>query len=122
MAASFPVRPGGGMPPPGTPTLVDLEGEARIAAAFEAGDRRGCLSCSAAAGVAGRDPEVAGRIDGQLDRLTAAFAAALRDTRAFGRADEDARAREAERLTLQSVGLRVRGRAGLAPPPEGLPG
>ena len=94
-------------------------GEERIAAVFEAGaawaragDRRGCLMCSTAAGSVATHPEVEASINRQLDAMTAAFASALARTRRFGSAGEAERVCEGARLTLQYVGLRVRGRSG----------
>ena len=94
-------------------------GEERIAAAFRAGaaparagDRRGCLMCNAAAGSAATDPQVEASINRQLDAMTAAFASALARTCRFRSAGEAERVCEGARLTLQYVGLRVRGRAG----------
>ncbi len=75
-------------------------------AALKAGDRRGCLLCTTAAGASHADEEIASAVREQLDQLRDGFAVALRDGGALD-ADEQARA-----LALAYVGLRVMARGG----------
>ena len=96
-----------------------IAGEERIASVFEGaiktagtGDRRGCLLCNTAAGASSEDAEIADIVNGQLGRMTRAFAVALADTKAFASKSEPERLAEANSLTLQYVGLRVMTRGG----------
>ncbi|MEJ6390092.1 TetR/AcrR family transcriptional regulator [Gymnodinialimonas ulvae] len=90
------------------------EGHDRIAALFRSvvevvrqGDRRGCLLCSAAAGPAFDDHEIADVVDGLLEDMRAAFEVALAEmTR-----PPDARSEMARVLVTQYVGLRILARA-----------
>ena len=88
-------------------------GRERVEAVFERGrgagyeSRRGCLLCNTAASGAGVDEDVAARVSRDLGRLKQAFATAL------GEADDARVQHEAERLTLQYIGLRVSQRAGM---------
>lgn len=71
-----------------------------VVARVEAGDRRGCLMCSAADGPASEDADVAKAVATLLDRMRDGFRAITRD---------DARA---EALLMYYVGLRVTARSG----------
>lgn len=82
-----------------------LSGAGRIDMVFESHDVRGCLLCNTAAGIAGTDDEIAARVNQRLDDIRLAFAAALAD---HSKASDVAA--EADRLTQQYVGLRVRQR------------
>ena len=78
-----------------------------VVATAKRGDRRGCLLCTAAAGPANDDPEISAAVAGLLDSMAAAFRAAL-DV-APGYADRSAaeRAKMANLLLTQYVGLRI---------------
>ena len=71
------------------------------------GDRNGCLLCNTVAENGDADPDITGKIDDQLSRLTAGFAAALQDSMTWASATEDAREAQANALTLSYVGLRI---------------
>lgn len=92
---------------------LQRDGAARIKAvlrqipeAVRHGDRRGCLLCSAAAGRAAREPEIAEVIDAHLDEIEAAFDSAVQDSAL----EMDGLARM---LTAQYVGFRTLARAGM---------
>jgi TetR/AcrR family transcriptional repressor of nem operon len=94
------------------------DGHDRIAQVFRTvpkvvrqGDRRGCLLCSAAAGPAFYDREIADLVDGLLDDMRAAFDVALEATIP----QPDARAAMAHLLLTQYVGLRTLSRAQARP-------
>ncbi|MDA8870439.1 TetR/AcrR family transcriptional regulator [Rhizobiaceae bacterium] len=72
------------------------------------GDRRGCLLCTTASGVAHNDPAIAALVHAQLDALTEGFASALAD----GTEVTDAHRAGARALTLNYVGLRTMSRSG----------
>lgn len=82
-----------------------LTGAERIHKVFESHDSRGCLLCNSAAGVSGTDDEVAARVKQGLERVRAAFAAALAEDSPG--ADVAA---EAERLLQRYIGFRVQQR------------
>ncbi|MEP3946370.1 TetR/AcrR family transcriptional regulator [Ascidiaceihabitans sp.] len=73
--------------------------------AWDAGDRRGCLLCSAAVGPASYDAEIADAVSQGLMKLRHAFAAAL------GEHGE----KYADMLVMQYIGLRVLCRSHVAP-------
>lgn len=90
------------------------DGWARIRAFFASvtddltrGNRRGCLLCSAAAGPAHYDPDIAAAVSQTLGRLRGALASALAATAAGDAMSEEQRQRRAEILLTQYVGLRV---------------
>lgn len=76
-----------------------------VTATWDAGNRRGCLLCSAAAGPASYDPEIATAVAQGLAKMRAGFAHAL-DHHPEGYADL---------LVTQYVGLRVLCRSNVAP-------
>jgi len=89
-----------------------LPGRERIRAVFESipnatrsGERRGCLLCTAAAGTATNDPEIAKVIDDILETERKAFDTALQDS---GLVIEGL----AEALIAQYIGLRTLQRSG----------
>ncbi|MEM8750409.1 MAG: helix-turn-helix domain-containing protein [Pseudomonadota bacterium] len=90
---------------------IELVFDGAIAAA-QSGDRRGCLLCNSAAGLASDDEEIEAVVNDQVNRLTDAFATALKDTKAFSNAHERALMGEAKSLTLSYVGLRILTRSG----------
>lgn len=86
---------------------------AGIARDVRAGDRRGCLLCSAAAGPASEDTDIASAVDAMLARMTAAFAVAL--SRRADTGGDDAGTRRDERaagLTAAYVGMRILSHSG----------
>jgi len=85
-----------------------------IATVAVAGDRRGCLLCSAAAGPAAGDPDIACAVDRGLGRIRDGFSEALLCSDVSGMADPGARADLAEALTTNYVGMRVLARSGIA--------
>ncbi len=99
-----------------------LGGSQRLAKVFKGavkaakdGDRRGCLLCNTSAGASAEDEEIAVRVNNQLDRLTNAFAEALKDVPVMQDASAAERRAKARSLTLSYVGLRVlaRGQKGI---------
>ena len=74
---------------------------ARIIADVRAGDRRGCLLCSAAAGPATDDPEIAGAVRKLLDEMRGGFRAAL--AARPGQAPADLESPTATAQTLQTL-------------------
>ena len=93
-----------------------LDGRDRIFALFdsiantvEAGDRRGCLLCSAVAGPAGYDSDIASHAAKSLDRLRVAFQSALDASKIV----EDAEPL-AQLLVTQYVGLRILSRTSIS--------
>jgi TetR/AcrR family transcriptional regulator, transcriptional repressor for nem operon len=99
-------------------TTGPLDGQARIDRLFATvvdavrnGDRRGCLLCSAAAGQAAVDTEIADLVHLQLGKMQAAFEVALSQSAAHAEAGPKERAETAWLLLSQYVGLRVLARA-----------
>ncbi len=100
---------------PGIEVLTDrtLPGLSRIERTLraviediEAGDLRGCLLCSTAAGNVSADADIAPRVQDMLDRLRLGFEVALEDT------TEAERSGRASQLVATYVGLRILARAG----------
>ncbi|MEP5760456.1 MAG: TetR/AcrR family transcriptional regulator [Litoreibacter sp.] len=77
-----------------------------IAQDVSRGDSRGCLLCSAAAGPASYDPEIAAAVNLSLDRMQAAFDTALAAT--------ESPPRLGVVLVTQYVGLRILSRSELS--------
>jgi len=73
----------------------------------KSGDRRGCLLCSAAAGPASEDPEVAKLVHRSLDRMRRAFKTALAASPRHATHNDAELRGIAEALTAQYVGLRT---------------
>lgn len=106
---------------PGVALLTDpavTDGWARIVQLFETvvgfardGDRRGCMLCSAAAGPAASDPEIAAEVHRMLERMRNGFLAALGDSPRHGALAPSALQDRAETLTTLYVGLRILARA-----------
>lgn len=101
----------------------DRDGLLRIGAVFEGviataggGDTRGCLLCSAAAGAAAQDDEIARVVHAKLDLMQEGFCAAIAQSARYAAADEAVQRARAEMVLAQYVGLRilVRARAPLA--------
>ena len=100
----------------------DCAGLASIKSVFDAalqrteeGDRRGCLLCSSAAESSFHDTDIEAAVNGQLGRLTGAFAGALKRDEAFSTVPDTEIHAEAQRLALNYVGLRVMQRSGWEP-------
>lgn len=75
------------------------------------GDRRGCLMCSAAAGPASDDQDIAQAVHRSLDRMRKGFGQALDASPHHANLDRTARRTLADTLTTQYVGLRVLARS-----------
>ena len=75
------------------------------------GDRRGCLTCSAAAGPASEDTDIADAVHRTLGKLQEGFEAALEASRFHVDLDPAARRQIADMLTTQYVGMRVMARS-----------
>jgi TetR/AcrR family transcriptional repressor of nem operon len=71
------------------------------------GDHRGCLLCSAAAGAAAVDPEIAEIVHAQLDQMRDAFNVALSQSAAYTAVSVHNRNETASLLLSQYVGLRI---------------
>ncbi|MCB2136753.1 MAG: TetR/AcrR family transcriptional regulator [Rhodobacteraceae bacterium] len=98
---------------PGVPNGRDriLSLFAQIADVVASGDRRGCMLCSAAAGPAAYDTEIAAAVDRGLGQIRDGFAAALRASDVAGMTDDARRRDRAEALTALYVGMRVLARS-----------
>lgn len=81
-----------------------------IAKTVEAGDRRGCLLCSAIAGPASYDSEIAAFANKSLDRMRVAFEQAILES-----ANPHDAANLAHFLVTQYVGLRILSRTNVTP-------
>ena len=86
---------------------------AGLFAAVSKGDHRGCLLCTAAAGPAADDPEIAEIVQKGLAKLQHGFEQALSDTPALCDLSEVARLRLAGTLLTQYIGLRMLARSRL---------
>ncbi|MGB3177844.1 MAG: TetR/AcrR family transcriptional regulator [Albidovulum sp.] len=82
-----------------------------IASAAENRDRRGCLLCSAAAGPASYDHEIAVAVQRGLGLMRAGFDTALRASSLPGTQDDATRETLANLMITQYVGLRVLARS-----------
>lgn len=78
-----------------------------VIADVKKGDRRGCLACSAAAGPASEDTEIADAVHRTLGKLQKGFEVALKASRTHAGLDPAARRQMADMLTTQYVGTRV---------------
>lgn len=77
------------------------------------GDHRGCLLCTAAAGSAANDPDIAEAVQGSLRRMQAGFAQALADAPDLAGLSDARRLRLADTLLTQYIGLRMIARSQL---------
>ena len=82
-----------------------------VIADVKKGDRRGCLACSAAAGPASEDTEIADAVHRTLGKLQKGFEVALKASRTHAGLDSAARRQMADMLTTQYVGTRVMARS-----------
>lgn len=92
----------------------------RITALFESitqgaadGDRRGCLLCTAAAGVEMSDPDIAQTVNISLGKLRDGFKAALDQSSAHIALAQDTKHEMANTLLTQYIGLRVLARSNM---------
>ena len=91
-----------------------VDGSDRIRMIFQhvigvvrAGDRRGCLICSAAAGPASEDPDIAKAVHRALDQMRKGFEVAVSASRSHAKLNPTEYRGLADALTTQYVGLRV---------------
>ncbi|WP_370399526.1 TetR/AcrR family transcriptional regulator [Sulfitobacter sp. JB4-11] len=77
------------------------------------GDQRGCLLCTAAAGSAANDPDIAEVVHGGLARMQAGLVQALADTPDLVSLSATERTRLADTLLAQYIGLRMIARSQL---------
>ncbi|MGB5215451.1 MAG: TetR/AcrR family transcriptional regulator [Anderseniella sp.] len=82
-----------------------------VIADVKKGDRRGCLACSAAAGPASEDTEIADAVHRTLGKLQKGFEVALKASGTHAGLDSAARRQMADMLTTQYVGTRVMARS-----------
>ena len=82
-----------------------------VIADVKKGDRRGCLACSAAAGPASEDIEIAEAVHRTLGKLQKGFEVALKASHTHASLDPAARRQMADMLTTQYVGTRVMARS-----------
>jgi len=82
-----------------------------VIADVKKGDRRGCLACSAAAGPASEDIEIAEAVHRTLGKLRKGFEVALKASHTHASLDPAARRQMADMLTTQYVGTRVMARS-----------
>jgi len=99
----------------------EQDGATRIAAMFDGvaqgvakGDRRGCLLCTAAAGVEMSDPDIADLVQASLAKLRDGFEAALDMSEVHRASADKAKTEIANTLLAQYIGLRVLARADLS--------
>ncbi|MEM7301262.1 MAG: TetR/AcrR family transcriptional regulator [Pseudomonadota bacterium] len=106
---------------PATQLLSDesLTGEERLTRALQSGvlqllrgEKSGCLLCNTAAEPDFCDQQISEKVTEQLDRITHAFATALKGTKRFGQAKLQVVDDEARAMTLSYVGLRILSRGG----------
>jgi TetR/AcrR family transcriptional repressor of nem operon len=83
----------------------------RLVKAVARGDRRGCLVCTAAAGPAAYDPDIAKAVGLALDKMRNGFETALGASAAHSHMDGLQRRAFADMLTAQYVGLRILARS-----------
>lgn len=76
------------------------------------GDRRGCLLCTAAAGSAPNDAEIASEVHRLLEQMRQGFQTAVAHSTTLSDQSVDARSKMADLLLTQYVGLRVLARSG----------
>lgn len=100
------------------PEIAD--GRARVRALFKGlvdavrrGDTRGCLLCTAAAGVEMQDPDIAQAVHAGLARIRDALAEALRASPVHAGQPDAVRHAAANALLTQYIGLRVLARSRL---------
>ena len=80
--------------------------------AVKNGDQRGCLLCTAAAGSAPHDKEIADEVQRLMEQMSVGFNVAVNNTSAFSDRDNEFKLNVASVLLTQYVGLRVLARSG----------
>jgi TetR/AcrR family transcriptional repressor of nem operon len=83
----------------------------QVVATARSGDHRGCLLCTAAAGPASSDEDIAAAANRMLDQMRRGFELALAESAAHSKLAPQSRAGLAEALTTEYVGLQIRARA-----------
>ena len=86
---------------------------AGLVAAVDGGDHRGCLLCTAAAGSAADDPDIARVVHVGLAKLQAGFLQAIEASPDLSGLDADRKLRLADSLLTQYIGLRMLARSRL---------
>ncbi len=101
-------------------STANPDASGRITAMFESisqgsadGDRRGCLLCTAAAGVEMSDPDIAETVNISLSKLRDGFEAALDQSPAHTRLAQEMKREIANTLLTQYIGLRVLARSNM---------
>ena len=84
-----------------------------LVAAVEGGDHRGCLLCTAAAGSAADDTEIAKSVHVGLAKMQSAFEIAVQDTAQLKSLDPPRQLRLANVMLTQYIGLRMLARSRL---------
>ncbi len=82
-----------------------------VSGAAAKGDRRGCLVCTAAAGPAAYDADIARAVAQALDKMRKGFETALGASAAHSSMNEKNQRAFADMLTAQYVGLRILARS-----------
>lgn len=83
----------------------------QVVGAVAQGDRKGCLVCTAAAGPAAYDPEIAKAVGLALDEMRKGFETALNASQAHSHMGQMKHRALADTLTAQYVGLRILARS-----------
>ena len=83
----------------------------KVVGAVASGDRRGCLVCTAAAGPAAYDADIAKAVGLALDKMRKGFEIALGASHRHSDLNEIKRRAFADMLTAQYVGLRILARS-----------
>ncbi len=83
----------------------------KVLSVIRQGDRRGCLLCSAAAGPASDDVDIAKAVHNSLNKMRKAFEKALEESSVHKKLDQAEKRNFADTLTTQYVGLRILARS-----------
>lgn len=84
-----------------------------LVAAVSGGDYRGCLLCTAAAGSAANDPDIAKAVQHGLTKMQSGFLTAVEDAPSLASLPVPRQARLADTLLTQYIGLRMVARSQL---------
>ena len=82
-----------------------------ILEAVENDDHKGCLLCSAAAGPAHKDEQIAKNVHQLLGKMKSAFELALKQSKTHQNLDDEKRSHLADLLITQYIGLRILSRS-----------
>lgn len=82
-----------------------------ILESVENNDHKGCLLCSAAAGPAHKDEQIAKSVHQLLGKMKSAFELALKQSKAHQKLDSEKRSQLADLLITQYIGLRILSRS-----------